>query len=414
MRVLRRGGGAFAAQGLEREVGRAGGVDGEMDALDRPAEELARAPHRLGLLAIAVEDEAAAAVFEDVCHLVGRQRDVDRHQRGAQEVAGEVDQVPLRAVGGEERDAVALLDAAALERDRDVMNGRQPLLGGPPAPVVAALARHQPAAATRGGDLEGEVGECAGAGGAHWGARGLGPKSALPMRTWVAPSSTAISKSSLMPIERSPRNSSKPGARATRSRSSASARNQGRDCSGASAGRRHRHEPDDFQRSKLGEVLERARKIRRSESVLGGFTGDVHFEEARDRASGAGRLLIEGFGQAQPIDRVDGGEGRHRGAGLVGLQRPDEVPLDAGRREGDLRQRLLHAALAEHGDAGGEGGGDQLGRLLLAGGDQGHGSRVAAGPGRGRLDAGPDLGDSVGHARRALDGRHPDRSHRQF
>src|SRR5947209_12177386 len=63
-----------------------------------------------------------------------------------------------------------------------------------------------------------------------------GPKSAVPTLTWVAPSSTATAKSSLMPIESQPGKPCHSGRAARSSRSARSWRNQGREASGSSPG----------------------------------------------------------------------------------------------------------------------------------------------------------------------------------
>ena len=54
------------------------------------------------------EQELGAAVGDDVAHLGRRQRRVEGHRHGADQVAGEVDDVPLGPVLGEQRDPVAL------------------------------------------------------------------------------------------------------------------------------------------------------------------------------------------------------------------------------------------------------------------------------------------------------------------
>ena len=79
---------------------------------------------------VVVEDPAGAAVEQDVGDLGRVERRVDRHGHRAQQVAGEVDDVPLRAVGGEQRHPVAPGHAVRLERLRGPADGVDELAGG--------------------------------------------------------------------------------------------------------------------------------------------------------------------------------------------------------------------------------------------------------------------------------------------
>ena len=108
-------------------------------------------------------------------------------------------------------------------------------------------------------------------------------------------------------------------------------------------------------------------------------------------------LLCDGARDLRPVDGVDGveeGDGLLR---LVGLQRANQVQLDAGiallqRRPFALR--LLHAVLAEPAVAGVENRHNALRPEGLGDGDQIDGSRVAAGRVRGRRHARNDAGEA--------------------
>ena len=69
---------------------------------------------------------------------------------------------------------------------------------------------------------------------------------------------------------------------------------------------------------------------------------------------------VEAARELDGIDRLDDVEELDRPAGLVRLERPDEVPAGA-RHERDLGGRLLDAVLAEDVEAGGDGGPEPLG-----------------------------------------------------
>ena len=85
----------------------------------------------------------------------------------------------------------------------------------------------------------------------------------------------------------------------------------------------------------------------------------------------------------------------HRVARLVGLQAADDVQAQGGvggAQGGELGGGFLHAVLAEHELAGGEGGGDRLGGMGFGNRDQGDILRVGGRPARG------GGGDAVAHA----------------
>ena len=112
-----------ADQGFEVRATRRGGIGVQRDQpqalLLRPV--LARAfggeaGQQIPFRVVVVEDPPGPAVEEDVGDLSRGQGRIDRHRHRAQEVAREVDHVPLRPVGREQGHAIALGHAVGLER----------------------------------------------------------------------------------------------------------------------------------------------------------------------------------------------------------------------------------------------------------------------------------------------------------
>ena len=197
------------------------------------------------------------------------------------------------------------------------------------------------------------------------------PKTAEPTRTWVAPQAIAVSKSSLMPMERP--------ARPWRPASSASRRKWG---SGSSSTGGIVISPKTG-RSRPRQVASRASSPSGSTPAFCGsrpvLTWTKSVGQAPLRLHRAGELL----GEAGAVEAVDGVEQRQRAVELVGLQRADEVQA---RRPGSRRASgaparlgLLHAVLAEDPLAGVEHRAHPVGRLHLGDGDERHRPGRAAG-----------------------------------
>ena len=98
----------------------------------------------------------------------------------------------------------------------------------------------------------------------------------------------------------------------------------------------------------------------------------------------------------EAVDRVEEAEGAGE---LVGLERADEVELDAGEglaQRQPARLGLLHAVLAEDALPGVEDGAHPGLGLHLGDGDEGHRVGGAAGAGEGGVDAAVDVGERHG------------------
>ena len=92
-----------------------------------------------GLRGVRDEHGLRFRVGEDVAHLRGRERRIDRHIRAAEREHGHVGERPLRAVLGQDRDVIALVDAERRETHRDLLDRRAQLVGADRAPRAVAL-----------------------------------------------------------------------------------------------------------------------------------------------------------------------------------------------------------------------------------------------------------------------------------
>ena len=106
----------------------------------------------------------------------------------------------------------------------------------------------------------------------------------------------------------------------------------------------------------------------------------VHLDQQRRRAAFLRHRRRDRVGQPRPVQRLDHVGQPHRVARLVGLQPADDVQLKPmlGAQLRELRRRLLHAVLAEHGLTGRQRRAHRLDRLGLAHRDQRHVLRPTA------------------------------------
>ena len=167
------------------------------------------------------------------------------------------------------------------------------------------------------------------------------PKMARPTRTIVAPSSTATSKSFVMPIDSSVQvvrhrcasPAGAPAARAARGTPSGRPR--------AARERRHRHQPADLDAGHVAaRPAARPRPPSGSNPCLLSSRRDVHLQQhrlhdARPRARG-GRSTCEQLAASRPSG--SGTPARRRRCDLVRLQRADEVPALVGEQRRACRR----------------------------------------------------------------------------
>ncbi len=119
------------------------------------------------------------------------------------------------------------------------------------------------------------------------------------------------------------------------------------------------HETADLERVEPGRPLDRIVQLGRREAGLRRVVVDVDLEQDRVARGRAGASDIAGeavqpLGQPDGVDGLDEVESLERAAGLVRLERTDQVP----RRAGDLRDlglALLDAVLTERADPGPDG-----------------------------------------------------------
>ena len=86
------------------------------------------------------------------------------------------------------------------------------------------------------------------------------------------------------------------------------------------------------------------------QAALAGLAADVHLQADLQGRQFGRALRREPLGDLQTLDAVHPVEGSRDLARLVGLQRADQVPLDARAQIGQrphLGERLLHVVLAE-------------------------------------------------------------------
>jgi hypothetical protein len=145
------------------------------------------------------------------------------------------------------------------------------------------------------------------------------------------------------------------------------------------------HEPVGADRSEWREGGEQGGELGGVEAVLGVFVGELDFDEDGEgfvEGPGGG---VEARGGFEGVDGVDGLKELGGGAGLVVLERADEMDGEVGER-GEKRLfggELLDSVFAEEALAGGVGFEDNVGWVGLADGHEGDGGGVAVGAGAG-------------------------------
>ena len=173
----------------------------------------------------------------------------------------------------------------------------------------------------------------------------LSPKMAVPMRTMVAPSATAASRSWDMPMDRV--SSGKPAARIV-AKISRSRRNGARWAVKSSAGSGMAIRPRKFSRGKAAIAWHSARASVGRATALAGFAGDIHLDTDLQWRQRGRPLRREPFGNLEALDRMHPGEMFGNQARLVALQRADEMPLQIEVDRGPcLVDRLLDVILSE-------------------------------------------------------------------
>ena len=139
---------------------------------------------------------------------------------------------------------------------------------------------------------------------------GRAPKRARPTRTIVAPSSTATSKSSVMPIDSS-----------ASSRATACSRSSREPAAGVAVVGRHGHEPGDVEAVGAECVDQRGHRRRRAPALLR-LLPQVHLHQD----PGAGRAAGDLGAELGPVDRLPARDPRRELAHLVALELSEEVP----------------------------------------------------------------------------------------
>ena len=131
-------------------------------------------------------------------------------------------------------------------------------------------------------------------------------------------------------------------------------------------GRRDAHEAGDREAEPVAAIGDEGVGALGQHAGLLGLGAGVDLDVERGAASAAGHLGRQGLGDPGAIDRLDHVEQFDGLAGLVGLQRPDEVQHEAvgrGAQSGPLGFCLLDAVLPKDALAGRDHGRDRLGRI---------------------------------------------------
>ncbi len=172
-----------------------------------------------------------------------------------------------------------------------------------------------------------------------------GPNMAVPIRTIVAPSAIAASRSALIPMD----SVSSACPRRLRSASSSRSRRKGARCAVASAAGSGMHiRPFSSRRGKRATDAASAGSAVGVDTAAGRIDAVPHLQQDLERRGVMRSLLVEPLRDPLAIDAVHPVEMRGHVASLVRLQPADEVPGDrqAAQRL-ELGQRLLQVVLAE-------------------------------------------------------------------
>ena len=129
----------------------------------------------------------------------------------------------------------------------------------------------------------------------------------------------------------------------------ASARNCARSRADVGGGLRNAHDAAQAQIRQCCDVSRKRERRRRATPLLRRLPADVHLDEHVERPPRRRRAADSRSAICGAVDRFHPVEGRRRGARLVALQRPDQVPRHVGEigERGPLVDRFLHVVLAE-------------------------------------------------------------------
>ena len=153
-----------------------------------------------------------------------------------------------------------------------------------------------------------------------------GPNTAVPIRTMVAPSATAASRSSVMPMERVSR--ARPSPR-RRSYTSTRGRSTARLPIEPGAGPGNGHQAPEAQPGELGDRRGELRGLVDPHPRLGRFLAHVDLETHVERRQPRRALVAQAPCDAQPVHGLDPVEALRHRPRLVGLKGAHEVPFDA-------------------------------------------------------------------------------------
>ncbi len=131
--------------------------------------------------------------------------------------------------------------------------------------------------------------------------------------------------------------------------------------------------------------------------------GEFDFDEDGEFLVEGARSFVEALSDFERVDGVDGVEEPGSGRGFVGLQRPDEVHLEAFEVGGGCEFLLpfLDAVFTEEALAGGVGLDEEIDGVDLRDGHEGDVGYGPVGAGAGLGDPGSDMGEVFGDGHRS-------------
>ena len=150
----------------------------------------------------------------------------------------------------------------------------------------------------------------------------------MPIRTNVAPSSIATSKSLLIPIERSLNCTPAAPACAASIAHPAQALKERPRVFRVVEKRRHGHQSFEFQIGEFADLFAEREDFVRRGACFRRFVAEIDFDEDRQPLAGFARDVVEPFSEFEAFDRMHDVEEFDSAPRLVRLQMPDQMPLN--------------------------------------------------------------------------------------
>lgn len=119
-------------------------------------------------------------------------------------------------------------------------------------------------------------------------------------------------------------------------------------CANIVGGRRYRHQTGEHEARQQGNGLSQFSERIDADPGLARLIADIYLQQDVQRGQGSGALLVQTPGDLETVDTVHPVEALGDGAGFVGLDGANEMPVDVEIRQRFLLgQRLLQVVLTE-------------------------------------------------------------------